>query len=187
MKRERLYFALLGMLAGVVMGAAAYQLGFNNACPSKACVGLADVTPVSDRGYFDAAHKALSEAKSSIHIVAYQIDYYPKYPDSTINRLVRDLAYARERGVDVKVVFFDASKDAYDFLKDNDVQVRWAGNETITHAKVIVVDGRTVILGSTNLTHFGLDLNNEADAVITDWNTAGYFENYFENLWKKRH
>lgn len=187
-RKNTSFLFLAGIFMGVIIGAAAFELGLYHACPSRICVDNADVTPVTDRAYFDAAHRIISEAGKSVHIVAYELNYYGQYPQSSQSRLVRDLLYARERGVDVKVFLDDQSddRDVVELLRSAGVEVRRDDNETVTHAKVIVVDGRIVLTGSTNLSFWGLERNNEANVLIRDEKTAEYFERYFQNLWGKK-
>ncbi|MFH1054968.1 MAG: phospholipase D-like domain-containing protein [Candidatus Altiarchaeota archaeon] len=184
--KKLLWGLLLGLALGVIVGVSVYRAGVDYACPSKACVQSADVTPVFDRGYFDSAHKIISESKESVHIIAFEIKYYKNYPNSTQNRLVRDLIYAKERGVDVKVLSDEYSREnnAYEILKANGVEVRMDSNKTTTHAKLIIVDGRIILIGSTNLSYTALEDNNEANVLIADEQTARVFESYFRSLWK---
>ena len=185
-KDNRLWWLLIGVFVGVVLGVIAYKSGVDYACPSRICVGSSEIVPVTDRGYFDQAHKILSGAKSSIHIVAFELKYYPRNPESLENKIVRDLIYAKQRGVDVKVIVdeYSQNNNAFDILRSYGVDVRWDDNQTTTHAKLVVVDGRIVLLGSTNFSYMALEQNNEANVLITDEKTAKYFEEYFQNLWK---
>lgn len=187
--RGRLFIwgLLGGVFVGVILGAIVRDAGIGYACNSGAREGTPVVVPISDRGYYEQAHKAITEAKESVHIVTYEIKYYKTNPGSLENRLVRDLVYARERGVDVRVVADEYSQDnnAFETLKAGGVGVRMDSNGTTTHAKLIIVDGKTVLLGSTNLSYSGLEVNNEVDVLINSQETARYFEAYFRNMWEK--
>jgi phosphatidylserine/phosphatidylglycerophosphate/cardiolipin synthase-like enzyme len=178
-------WALIILFLGILIGAGAYELGIERACPTKTCVSSAEITPVTDRGYFDEAHKILSEAKTSIHIVSFEMKYYKNQPNSKENILVRDLIYAKERGLDVKIVQdeFSEQDNAYDMLKGKGLNIRYDTNETTTHAKLIIVDGKIVLIGSTNLSYFALERNNEANVLIKDEKTAQTLEKYFQNIW----
>jgi phosphatidylserine/phosphatidylglycerophosphate/cardiolipin synthase-like enzyme len=180
------YLWAFGLLfLGILIGAGAYELGIERACPSRTCVDSADITPITDSGYFDAAHKALSDAKSSIHIVTFELKYYKNQPNSKEDIIVRDLIYAKERGVDVKIIQdeFSENDNAYEMLKEKGLNIKYDTNQTTTHAKLIIVDGRIILIGSTNLSYFALERNNEANVLIVDEKTAEYFEKYFKNLW----
>ena len=157
----------------------------DNSCPKPACVDNARVIPITDRGYFDAAHEILSNAEKSIHIASFELKYYEKYPDSQMNVLISDLIKAKERGVDVKIVVdqFSRENNAYHKLDEAGISWKFDSNKTTTHSKLIIVDGKIVLIGSTNLSYYGLEKNNEANVLIIDENTGRYFENYFNNLW----
>ena len=180
-----LHLVLLGVALGVVVGVAAYRAGVGNACPTNQCVSQAKVKPVFDRGYFEEALGIISNAKRSIHVVSFEVKYYRSFPSSLQNRLVRELIYAKDRGVDVKIVVDEYSKEnnAYSILRENGVDVRYDGEGATTHAKLIIVDGEIVLLGSTNLSYYGLEKNGEANVLIEDEKTAQNFEKYFRSIW----
>lgn len=52
-----------------------------------------------------------------------------------------------------------------------------------THAKGFCVDGRYLLIGSTNLTGQSIFKNNETNLLLDDKKTSGEFEKYFEHLW----
>jgi hypothetical protein len=92
------------------------------------------------------------------------------------------LISAKQRGVEVKVIldqninFESESMDdavgsnknqkAYELLRKNNVSVFFDTSDVYTHAKVIVIDNETVILGSTNWSKAALTRNNEANVLI---------------------
>lgn len=51
------------------------------------------------------------------------------------------------------------------------------------HAKVFIMDGQVVIIGSTNLTSNGLLHNSEGCAVLVEPDRVGYFVEKFEKRW----
>jgi phosphatidylserine/phosphatidylglycerophosphate/cardiolipin synthase-like enzyme len=184
---EKLVLILAGVVLGVITGVSVYQTGVDNACPSKTCADAAEITPVVDRGYFDHAYRIISQARVSIHIASFEMKYYETFPDSQQNQLVRQLIYAKERGVDVKIVVdeFSEENNAFELLKENGIEMKHDGNETTTHAKLIIVDGKIVLVGSTNLSYYGLEKNHEANVLIEDEEVAAYYEGYFQELWGK--
>lgn len=177
---------LVGLIVGAILGASAYQLGTANACPAASCVDSAKVTPVADRMYFSHAEQLLKGARKSIHIASFEMKYYRQFPQSKQNLLVRELIYAHERGVDVKIIVdqFSEENNAFELLREAGVEIRYDSNETTTHSKLIIVDGKIVLLGSTNLSYYGLEKNNEANVLVEDKAVAEYYEKYFWNLWR---
>jgi hypothetical protein len=141
-----------------------------------------DVQNISSDKYFEATLTELNNAKSSIQVVMYLLSILPEQPDAQPSQLVQALIKAKERGVDVKVVLdqninfeAEASEDAvagnknqraYEILRNNNVPVFFDTSDIYTHTKALVIDGETVILGSTNWSKAALTRNNEASVLI---------------------
>jgi cardiolipin synthase len=89
-------------------------------------------------------------------------------------RLLRDLADAARRGVDVRVMVAGttdvravlyASRSIYEVLLGAGVQLyEWEGR--VLHAKTAVVDGRWATVGSSNLDQQSLRQNLEVNAIV---------------------
>ena len=110
--------------------------------------------------------------------------------------LLDDLIEASKRGVDVKVMleggeeflgenFTEAQTKTKEYLEEGGVKVKFDGEGVTTHAKLIVIDERVVILGSTNWNYYSLDRNNEASVLIKSNEAGIYYEDYFEKLWNQ--
>jgi phosphatidylserine/phosphatidylglycerophosphate/cardiolipin synthase-like enzyme len=187
--KNRLAWGLLsGLVLGVFITYALIVSADMRSCPQKNCAKDSEIVPVSDRGYFPAVHEALKNAKTSIHIAAFELKYYDKYSSSLQNQIIDDLIAAKKRGVDVRIVLdeyadSDPNTNGYEYVKKNGVGIKYDSNKTTTHAKLIVIDGHVVILGSTNLSFYALEENNEVDVVLYSEKTAAYFEKYFQRLW----
>lgn len=189
MKADKKLFLifLLGIFLGIVLGVEVVHLAGERVCPRTYCIDEASVIPVSDRGYFPAVHEALQKAGKSIHIVAFELKYYTKYPESKENTIVNDLVDAHNRGVDVKIIVDEYSKEdnAFGYLKEHGIAIKNDGREVTTHVKLVIIDGRIVVLGSTNFSYYGLEKNREVDVIILSEKTADYFEGYFREMWEK--
>lgn len=153
-----------------------------NSCPSFA--SKADVEKLSNPDYFPAVDKVLKEAKKSIFLVMYYIDYRKNEPESKVSILVDDLVRAKDRGVNVKVILDqtvvfrrtetggkkmvkeEKNRRAFNYLKAKGVDVLHDNLEIYTHGKCIVIDGETVILGSHNWTKNSLLRSNEYSILI---------------------
>jgi len=176
---------LIGLFLGVILGVEVIRIADEDVCPQSICLGQDKIVPFSDRGFFPVVHDALSKAKGSIHVVAYELKYYPAFPGSSENVLIEDLAAARARGVDVRILVDDGSvnNSAVDYLRAHGVAVKYDSGNATTHAKLVIIDGETVIVGSTNFTYYGLEKNNEVDVLVVSSRVAAYFEDYFRDLW----
>jgi len=143
----------------------------------------AEVIDISGSKYFPAVKEAISKAQSSISIAMFTIESSLSREDSKPNQLIGALIEAKKRGVEVEVIL-DQNVDfvqrrrisdwetkikstrAYRRLKDAGIKVFYDEPARYTHAKVVVIDRKTVILGSTNWTESSFDNNIETDVLI---------------------
>lgn len=152
----------------------------------------ADVKPIPKEAYFPKIHSLLLQSKKSIYIIMFEMRYYPKYPSSSANRLVRDLMKAAKRGVAVEVILEQskgfnedntkANKEVGKMLTASGAKVYFDSPNQITHDKLIIVDETYTVIGSTNWTYYGLNKNNESAAIITSKEIAHTFIKYFMRI-----
>jgi phosphatidylserine/phosphatidylglycerophosphate/cardiolipin synthase-like enzyme len=140
---------------------------------------------LADRGYFPEASALLEAANSSIHVVMYSLNYYADYPDSNANLLVEKLEAASKSGLDVRVLVDEEATDRplVTLLKERGINAKFDSKETRTHAKLIIIDSKIIIIGSTNWSYSALDQNHEASVAINSPPLAEQFEAYFEKIW----
>ena len=67
-------------------------------------------------------------------------------------------------------------------LWEEEIDVLFMQNYKVLHKKLVVVDGETVWLGSSNLTMAGMGISNEANVRIADATVAGQAEEDFRRL-----
>jgi phosphatidylserine/phosphatidylglycerophosphate/cardiolipin synthase-like enzyme len=151
----------------------------------------ARVASADDREFFPAVHSLLISAERSVDVILYQGRFYFHYPASKSNTMICDLIDASERGVDVRVVIERAdwnadnteeNRDVAQVLEGSGVEVYFDPPGTTSHTKLVIVDGRYVVVGSTNWSHYALDSNNEANLVIESDGVARAFTDYFEGI-----
>jgi len=64
--------------------------------------------------------------------------------------------------------------------------VKLDSREVTTHSKALIVDGKSVLVGSSNWSYYSLAKNVEIDLVINDVpSVAEAFEVYFEEIWQR--
>ncbi len=135
----------------------------------------------------------LARARRSVHVAMYRLSVYPNYPDSVANELVKGLVAAAGRGLDVRVLIDDCRTYASSaeanlasaiHLYQHGIEVRFDRPERTTHTKLVVLDGESVVLGSTNWNYYALERNVEASVgLLRIPAIAEPFDAYFEALW----
>ncbi|MBL0059155.1 MAG: hypothetical protein IPP35_08620 [Elusimicrobia bacterium] len=130
--------------------------------------------------YTDVALREIDGARESVHLFLYLFARQAAQPRAGPSRLLNSLIQARQRGLRVEVLL-DPGGQAFDLLDRNapaaealrrgGVNVFYAQGPVL-HAKALVVDGKTVLLGSTNWTSAALEKNVEADVLIRSTSVA---------------
>jgi len=150
-----------------------------------------DVEPIPNRSYYPAVHKLLSQAKKSVYMVMFEMFYYRKYPESLGNQLVQDLIDAHQRGVDVEVILERGTwgrvtrrnrREGGFMLSNAGIKVYFDSPSKTSHNKLIVVDERYTVIGSTNWSYHGLEKNNEASVLIDSVPIARFFIEEFNRI-----
>ncbi len=175
-----------------------YRMGQEGGSSTAAISGghSAEVKGVFNTDYYPTALKMIRSAHKSVHLIMFAVKYYEgKHQTDT---LLMELRNAGRRGADVRVVleggddeflgkaFKKEALQVANFLEEGGhVDVRFDPRWRTTHAKLLIVDGKTVLVGSTNWTTQALTSNNESNALITS--APADFETYFEKVWKESH
>jgi len=144
---------------------------------SEAGFYFAQVKDISDRAYEKAVIDLLDNAKDSITISMFMIN--PGENDRhTINRLMKDLKEALERGVAVQIYFNTKEwgddsllseiykNKAFDLLREKGAEIYPVHSRYRLHDKMIIVDSRFVVIGSANWTASALTDNFETTVLI---------------------
>jgi phosphatidylserine/phosphatidylglycerophosphate/cardiolipin synthase-like enzyme len=121
----------------------------------------------------------INRANRSVYVAVYSF---------TRDSLATALIYAKERGVEVRVVIereraYEQGSE-YSRLKSAGVDVRLDGNPNLMHHKFMVIDGHVVVTGSYNWSSAAEDRNDENIVVIFDRDVAQRFVQEFERVWQ---
>jgi phosphatidylserine/phosphatidylglycerophosphate/cardiolipin synthase-like enzyme len=150
-----------------------------------------DVQLVVDTQYFQVAKKMISEAKSSIQVMMFEMGYYEEYPNTSSNLLIKELIDAKKRGVKVEVILevregedraTKRNRHTGKILSEGGVEVIYDPPSKTTHAKLMVVDRHFTLLGSTNWTYYALTNNNEVSVLIRSKEVAKELIDYFNRV-----
>jgi phosphatidylserine/phosphatidylglycerophosphate/cardiolipin synthase-like enzyme len=111
----------------------------------------------------DAIVQVLGNAKRTILVQAYSFTSAP---------IAKALLNAHKRGVQVQVILDKSQRtekySSADFLANQGVPTRIDANHTISHNKVMIIDGELVITGSFNFTKAAQEKNAENLLIIRD-------------------
>ncbi|MFH0922435.1 MAG: phospholipase D-like domain-containing protein [Candidatus Micrarchaeota archaeon] len=121
---------------------------------------------------------AIDSAQYTIDIMLYQFSY---------SGLKTALANAEERGVRVRIILeprVDSNFPTAEFLDSKGVEVKWASKKFAnTHAKVAIVDGKRIIVGSINWSQHAMFQNREIGVLIESEELANQLLQVFEADW----
>ncbi|MEM3047173.1 MAG: phospholipase D-like domain-containing protein, partial [Candidatus Bathyarchaeia archaeon] len=127
-------------------------------------------------------------ANRSIHAAVYVVKYDPGDLDDPVNALLQSLVEAKSRGLDVRVLVDEETNSSYrqtiTYLCENGVPVKLDRSSGVTtHTKIVIIDGRYLIVGSHNWTESALNRNHEYSTLLKDSLYAQEADAYFQTLW----
>ncbi len=181
-------FGFLLCLALAGLGAVALGLGYGPATPTYRNTALTilagdantSVQPLFSPGSGSEIVSLMNGAQHTMDIEMYEMT------DSS--GLGAVMAAARARGVTVRLILeprvnSKAIPAMVAGLSASGVQVKWASLQyTLTHSKMMIIDGHVVLVGSINFSKAAQNTNREADAVL-DGPVAAEYEKVFETDW----
>lgn len=131
------------------------------------------VSPINSRNDLTSL---LNSAKSSISIESEEMN------DSNIEQVLTNAAH---RGVKVEVILPSGSSNntGISAIKPGGVQVR-EDTQLYMHAKLIIIDGQKVFVGSENFSAQSLDQNRELGIIIADQSALQTLQQTFQHDWE---
>jgi len=171
---SRIIVLILGLILGFMIG---YIVFGQSAASSVYTVeeGKCFIDEIIIPGDKDKILQLIYSAKDSIYIEMYILS-----DDEIISGIER----AYYSGVDVKIILeeeVDYNNNAFMNLVSKGIDVKWSGDAyKLTHSKLMIIDNKTVLLGSPNFTYSGLSLNREV-GIITNCSVEPYLEVFMED------
>ncbi len=146
---------------------------------------------LKNREYGEALVQGIRDARISIVCSFYLFKITGSAGNQPL-RIAEELVRAGKRGVAVTVVLEresgtndrlgEENRHTAAYLSREGVKVYFDSPSVVTHAKVAVIDGRYVYLGSHNLTQSALRHNNELSVRIDSPEMAAEITAYLEKL-----
>jgi phosphatidylserine/phosphatidylglycerophosphate/cardiolipin synthase-like enzyme len=128
----------------------------------------------------DKIIRLIDSAQESIDIEVYVF---------TSRDVVEALERARNRGVEIRIIMEERvisgqNNQMYDELTAKGFAVKYASYAyDLTHSKFIIIDSKTVFVGSHNFSYSALYENREASVILHSEQVADEFEKVFESDW----
>ena len=134
----------------------------------------AELTLLENAQFYSALTQRIEKAKKEISLTTFLFKTSSN-PYNSANRLLRKLVQARKRGVKVYVILeksgFNKSINEENLstlrrLHLGGISARFEGVEKQTHTKLAVIDKEWTFLGSHNISHSALSINNELSVMV---------------------
>jgi len=154
------------------------------------------IIPADNRNYFSSVYKKLKGAEKSIYVIMFLASYYTQYPDSPTNQLLNILIEKKKKNIKVEVILDQSNAEYFQhsrtenlktaiYLSENGISVYFDSPSKTTHAKLLIIDGKYVVIGSTNWSYSAIEKNNETAVIIESEELAKYYIRYFEKVKKE--
>lgn len=192
-QRKYLFISIIVILAfSLGFVASSYAAKPRWACPVCSYSG-GEITSFVNEDYPEVVMREINGAQSSIDIILYEMKFYET--NNSVRQLEDALISAHNRGIEVRILLdqsewakriTDLTKENWktkEYLEENGLTVKLDSLKETTHTKLVIVDGRTVILGSTNWGFSAFERNNEVDVMLKESRAAEYYNQYFEYMW----
>lgn len=134
------------------------------------------------REFPDVVIPLIENAKNSIKIVVFDWRWYPNDVANPVQLFNQSLVRAVSRGVGVFGIA--NSDDVVRVLESVGVKAKKVNTKYLVHAKMIIIDGKIIVLGSHNITSPAFSTNHEISMVHEDADASSRFIDFFESLWR---
>lgn len=111
-----------------------------------------------------------------------------KQPSAQFSEMMRLLAdYSNEPELDVRIIFRNIGpmRQKLESLKVAGFNMERVRMQTGCHTKGIIIDSKTILLGSHNFTNQGVQVNRDASLLMNNEDIARYYEKVFLHDWEK--
>lgn len=124
----------------------------------------------------------IENAQNSIKIVVFDWRWYPNTPANPVQLFNQAIVRAVNRGVAVSAITNFTGVIAT--LNSLGASARKITSKSLVHAKLMIIDGQYVILGSHNYTQNAFSMNYEISMLSDDIEFANPFIKFFTTLWQ---
>lgn len=149
-----------------------------------------EIKILADSTYYDTLLNFISYAEERIDIALF-VFKTTSSPKNKPSLLIKALAQAKKRGVDVTVLLEHSDYDetlnkeneaTAKLLRKRGIKVRFDSPKATTHSKIVIIDSRFCFVGSHNFTHSALEYNNELSLLIDSTLLAQELQRYIKAI-----
>jgi phosphatidylserine/phosphatidylglycerophosphate/cardiolipin synthase-like enzyme len=144
-------------------------------------IPTAEITTITGSQFPKIVIPKINEAKKSIKIVVFDWRWYPNDPGNPCQLFNAAIVRAAGRGVRVSVV--TNNNDILGTLREIGADAKKLMTKNLVHAKLMIIDDKTIIIGSHNYTQSAFTMNYEISAMYDDPASAQNFTEFFNNLY----
>lgn len=137
--------------------------------------------PIISKQFSPVLCRLIDQAEHSIDIIVYDWRFYKHDPASAVSLFNASLVRAKTRGVAIRCIVNSANLAA--LLTDLGFYAKCLPTERILHAKLMIIDGNKIVIGSHNYSQHAFTSNHEASVFFTLSETENQFTKYFNNLY----
>jgi phosphatidylserine/phosphatidylglycerophosphate/cardiolipin synthase-like enzyme len=146
-----------------------------------------------DERFLPQAVMLTAAATNEILISSYKLEHTMRQRGDALRVLFEALVAAKRKGVKVKVLlnWNDLRRSvaktnlyAMKWLKSHDIESRYLKDNRCCHAKIIIVDRKSVILGSHNLSCKSVMENHETSVLLDDAEIVQQAHELFLRVWE---
>ena len=123
----------------------------------------------------------IDNAKHSIKICVFDWRWYPDNPGSPVQLFNQSIIRAVNRGVSVSAI--TNFVDIVSTLVSLGVKAKKLTSKNLVHAKIMIIDGQIVVLGSHNYTQNAFTMNYEISMMSDDIEFADPYIKFYASLW----
>ncbi len=154
----------------------------------------AKIQPCIGQDYPNQVVPLLQNAQQTIEVVMYEWKWYTHEAAGGVEKFNLAFQGAARRGVKVRVLLNIESMGhaltkintrTEQFLRLAGVEVKFGQIGTATHAKMIIIDQKILVLGSHNVSKGSFSKNQEASIIVEGGEAIRPYIDYFGLLWNQ--
>jgi phosphatidylserine/phosphatidylglycerophosphate/cardiolipin synthase-like enzyme len=123
----------------------------------------------------------IDKSSKSIDVIVFDWRWYPQDPGASVQLFNQAIVRAVRRGVKVRVIANNA--EIINVLNGLGCQAKKLASTKLVHAKMMLIDSETVVVGSHNYTQSAFQMNYELSVILEKPEDMSDYFSFFNNLY----